>query len=350
MKERHLARCPFFAVLGLIIFWSLHLALADEVHLKNGDRVTGTIVGLAKGRLRVTTDYAGELVIQWDAVAALKTDQPVVLLLHSEERWIGWLEPDEGKDNFVLSDVGKRPLQLAALVGLRPLTDGERQRVAALTKPALWEHRLEAGAQVRSGNTESTDVILGYQAKRQSGTSELTTDVGVAYGETEGKRTAQRARAGGRLDLLHTERFYSFYLVTLEHDALKDLDLRAQQQTGVGYKFILTPWTRVQGEVGFGVREELFENGESEIEPVGRIGGKWIQKLGAASELTVSAAFLPDLIDRGEYRIEGDASVSTPITNRFLLRFSLLDSFDSDPQPGVKKNDLTLLSSVVWTF
>jgi putative salt-induced outer membrane protein YdiY len=233
---------------------------------------------------------------------------------------------------------------------LRPLTDEEHQRAGFVSKPALWKHRLEAGAQVRSGNTDSTDVTVGYHAQRQSQKSELTAEIGAAYGKTEGDRTAERAHARGRLELFHTERFFSFSLLALEHDALEDLDLRAQEQAGVGYKFILTSHTLVQGEVGFGLREELFANGESEIEPVGRIGGMWTQKIGAASELAVSAALLPDLIDHSEYRMEGEASMSTPITNRFLLRFRLMDSFDSDPQPGVKKNDFTLLSSLVWTF
>lgn len=337
-------------VLCCIIFWHLHWAWADEVHLKNGDRLTGTIIELVRGRLRVNTDYAGELVIRWDRVAALKTDQPVALILDNGERWIGWLGSDDGKDSFALSSDGKHPLELATIVTVVPLADKERQGAGDLSKPALWKHRLEMGAQVRSGNTDSTDIILGYQAQRQSTRSELTTDVTAAYGETDGERTAQRAGAAGRLNLLHTERFFSFYLLTLEHDALEDLDLRAQEQAGIGYKLVRTPRTFVQGEVGFGVREELFENGDLQIEPVGRIGGKWTQKIGAATELVVGAAFLPDLIDRGQYRMEGEASLSTPITNRFSLRLSLVDSFDSNPQPGVKKNDLTLLSSLVWTL
>jgi hypothetical protein len=48
--------------------------------------------------------------------------------------------------------------------------------------------------------------------------------------------------------------------------------------------------------------------------------------------------------------LEGEASLSTPLTHRFFLRLSLTDTFNSAPQPGVEQNDLTLLSSVVWGF
>lgn len=350
MIDRPSINCVLLVVLCCTLFCNLRPGLADEIHLKNGDRLSGKVISVARGSLRLATDYAGDLTLRWDAVAALRSDRPVVITLRSGRRLIGWLESDGGKDSFFLSDAGRLSVQPAEIASLRPLTENERQQTGVVDKPALWKQRLEAGAQVRSGNTDSTDVMVGYRAQRQSGKSELAVDLNATYGETDGERTAQRAQAEARLDRFHSERFFSFYLLALEHDALEDLDLRAQQQAGIGYKFILTPRTLVQGEIGSGVREELFENGEWEIAPIGRIGGKWSQKIGTASKLEVRAAFLPDLIDLGTYRMEGEAALNTPLTNHFSLRFSLLDSFDSNPQPGIEKNDLTLLSSIVWSF
>lgn len=343
-------RYRLLALVCMALAWNLPLVLADEIYLQNGDRLSGTVLGLSRGRLRVTTDYAGDIVIQWKVVASLSTDGPVALILQNGERWIGWLVADDEENSFLLSEIGKRRVPLATFVSIHPLSDSERQRAEALSRPALWKQRLEAGAQVRSGNTDSTEITIGYQAHRDSTRSELTADVEAAYGELEGERTAQQAHGTGRFDWLHTKRFFTFYLVSLEHDALEDLDLRAQELAGVGYKVIRTLQTVVQGDIGFGVREELFEGGGLEVEPIGRIGARWTQKVGLASEFAMSAAFLPDLIERGAYRMEGKATLSTPIINRFLLRLSLIDSYDSNPQPGIEHNDVTLLSSIAWTF
>ena len=343
-------RYRLLALVGVMLAWNLPMTLADDVYLQNGDQLSGTILGLSKGRLGVTTDYAGDIFIQWKFVTSLSIDNPVTLTLQNGERWIGWLVADDKENSSLLSESGRRRVSLATVVAIHPLTDAERQETASMTRPALWKQRLEAGAQVRSGNTDSAEITVGYQAQRESARSELTANVEAAYGALEGERTAQQARGVGRLDWLHTNRFFTFYLVSLEHDALEALDLRAQELAGVGYKVIRGPRSVVQGDIGFGLREELFESGDSEVEPIGRIGAKWTQKLGLTSELTVSAAFLPDLIERGEYRLEGAAALSTPITNRFLLRLSLLDSYDSNPQPGIEHNDLTLLSSIAWTF
>jgi putative salt-induced outer membrane protein YdiY len=163
-------------------------------------------------------------------------------------------------------------------------------------------------------------------------------------------RTAQQVLGTTRVDFLRTSRLFSFAQVNLEHDVLEELVLRAQEQAGVGYKLILTPRTLLQGVVGVGFQEELFEEEEAAVEPLGRLGIEWTQRLGQTSEFAGQVAFLPDLINLGEYRPEGEVSLRTPITHHFHLRLSLTDTFNSAPQPGVEQNDLTLLSSVVWGF
>ena len=42
---------------------------ADTVVLKNGDRLTGTLLGVVEGKVILQTDYAGELRIDWKAIA-----------------------------------------------------------------------------------------------------------------------------------------------------------------------------------------------------------------------------------------------------------------------------------------
>ena len=50
--------------------------LADQITLKNGDRLTGTITTADSTSLNLKTDYAGELTIKWDAIQSISSDQP----------------------------------------------------------------------------------------------------------------------------------------------------------------------------------------------------------------------------------------------------------------------------------
>jgi hypothetical protein len=60
------------------------ITAADEVHLKNGDRLTGEVKSLEENKLVLTTSYAGEIAITWSEVAALRKDKPIKVILTDE--------------------------------------------------------------------------------------------------------------------------------------------------------------------------------------------------------------------------------------------------------------------------
>ncbi len=59
-------------------------AFADEVFLKNGDRVSGTVVSKTGDVLVLDTKYAGEIKINWADVSGMSTDQTVRIRLDDE--------------------------------------------------------------------------------------------------------------------------------------------------------------------------------------------------------------------------------------------------------------------------
>ena len=46
----------------------------DVVTLPNGDRITGEVVRLDRGRLEFKTDDAGTLYFEWDKLATVRSD------------------------------------------------------------------------------------------------------------------------------------------------------------------------------------------------------------------------------------------------------------------------------------
>src|SRR5256885_2005709 len=63
----------------LICFGFGAVALADEVKLKNGDRLTGAVVKFDGKNLTLKTEFAGTVNIVWDAVDQVLTAQPIYL-------------------------------------------------------------------------------------------------------------------------------------------------------------------------------------------------------------------------------------------------------------------------------
>ncbi len=62
-------------VVGLLLLFVLLLAtpsLADQVVLKNGDRLTGSITKSDGKQLVIKTDYAGDVTVKFDAIQSLR--------------------------------------------------------------------------------------------------------------------------------------------------------------------------------------------------------------------------------------------------------------------------------------
>jgi len=62
---------------------------ADQITLKNGDHLTGTITSADGTNLNLKTDYAGDLVIKWDAVQSFSSDQPLYITPKTGELVMG---------------------------------------------------------------------------------------------------------------------------------------------------------------------------------------------------------------------------------------------------------------------
>jgi putative salt-induced outer membrane protein YdiY len=56
-------------------------------------------------------------------------------------------------------------------------------------------------------------------------------------------------------------------------------------------------------------------------------------------------------LTEGGFRLRSETSLTNAITQRISIRLKYIDDYNSDPGlPGVKKNDMRLVSSLVYSF
>ena len=74
--------------------------------LANGDRITGEVVGLERGRLEFKTDDAGTLYIEWDKLLSVVATRLVEVVTSDGRRFLGSLgrEPDRTVQSVVGAD------------------------------------------------------------------------------------------------------------------------------------------------------------------------------------------------------------------------------------------------------
>lgn len=240
--------------LGCVAFACLvisHGALADEVTMANGDVITGEILTLEGGKLKVKTPYNAALELDWASVKGVRSDVPVELVLEDDRHVKGTLETSpDGTLQVVTESAGPVPIGAPSLVtGMNPPE----------VKWITYTGDVLAGASYLTGNTETTSLNLSGKfvasTKRHRGTLRGAWN----YAEAEKIVTARKLGGSAKYDFFVTERLYAYLNGLLEYDSFQDLDLRATIGPGLGYQFLDNERLKLAGELGYSYVSEDFK-------------------------------------------------------------------------------------------
>ena len=79
---------------------------ADQIVLKNGDRLTGTIEKSDDKALIIKTEFAGEVTVQWDAVQEINSSQKLHVSLNNGQTVTGTVTTADGNLAIATADAG----------------------------------------------------------------------------------------------------------------------------------------------------------------------------------------------------------------------------------------------------
>ena len=93
----------------------------DVVTLLNGDRITGEITELKRGRLEIKTDDAGTLNVEWDKVATVDAARWFEVTTSDGWRLLGSLGRTSGRYVVIRGDDSVLPLPLSDITNIVPI-------------------------------------------------------------------------------------------------------------------------------------------------------------------------------------------------------------------------------------
>jgi len=215
----------FFAVSGK----------ADQVTLKNGDRLTGTIVKSDAKLLVIKTEFAGDVNVQWDAVTGIASSQPLHLALKDGQTIVGTVTTTDGKFDVATRETGAVTASKDAVVAVRD--DAEQKayddQIERLRHPHLtdfWSGLLDTGLSLTQGNSDSLTYALSGKAARVTDRDKITVYTAAIYAKSTvnnvSNATAHAIRGGVRGDLNVRDKVFVFGFTDFEYDQFQDLDLR----------------------------------------------------------------------------------------------------------------------------
>ena len=316
---------------------------ADEIRLKNGDRLTGEVVKMEEEKLTFKTSYAGEITVKWGEIAEILTESSIYVLLSDDTSVSGIATAtEEGKlkiDTEKVARPATMDLAQVTYIGRKP-------------KPAVKiSGNINAGLDIQRGNT-NTDTIYSDVTV----VARTAKDRGTFYGRydkerAEGIETVNRWLTYFDYNRFLNDKLFAFGNATLESDKFQDLNLRSTLSAGLGYQVFETPKRNLDVKGGLAYVDEDFDIGEDYSYPSFTWGlnyDEWffdkIMQFFNNDQVFIS------LGDPSKTVIRTRTGFRFPLPKGFSTTLQYNWEYDSRPAPGADRVDTRALVLIGYNF
>ena len=133
-------------------------AFADQITLKNGDRLTGAIVKSDSKTLVLKTEAAGDVSFQWSAIDTITSTQPLHVGLAGGQMVVGPVATNDGQIQVTTQTAGVVTASKDSVQTIRSDSDQAAYDAAMerLQHPHLgdfWSGTLDTGLSLTRGNS-----------------------------------------------------------------------------------------------------------------------------------------------------------------------------------------------------
>lgn len=349
---------------GLLLLVAIP-GLADQLILKNGDRLTGSITKSDGKELVIKTDYAGDVTVKFDAIQSLTSTGDLHVTLGSTT--VVGPVTTRG-DDVVVSSKTAGPMEAPKTSVTMLRNPAEEAAYQKSLHPGLlegWNGGVNVGFALTRGNSETRNLNIGFNAARKGFHDKLilyatsifaANDLPTASPHT----TANVASGGARYDRDFTPRIFGFVNGDFYSDALQNLNLRATGGGGLGFHAIKSAATTLDLLAGVNYTHESYSafttsGGTPEPAVTHRlagltIGDDFMHKVGKGTVITQNFFFYPDLSDTGQYRGTFNLGTVTKLNKWLGWQNTFADIYVSNPPPSTKKNDLQFATGLNISF
>ncbi len=359
-----------FESIALLVFLGLTSgAFADQITLKNGDHLSGTVVKSDGKTLVLHTEFAGDVTVQFAAITQITTDKPLHVALKNGQTVEGPITTSDGK--LEVASKSGAPVETPAenVVAIR--NDADQLAYEKALHPSLlqgWNGGANVGFSLTRGNSQTENLALAFTAARATKTDKLSLYTNVVYGTNQlaTPSTTANTEAGGiRYDRNINPRMFGFVGADFTSNALQDLNLRSVGSVGLGYHAIKNDRTTLDLLAGGNFTDENYTQTitNTTVTPPTTstsklvhnfgaltLGEELTHKLGKSTVLTQKLYFYPNLTQTGEYRGTFDLGLVTKISKWLGWQNQFGDVYVSNPPKGTKQNDVVLTTGLNFSF
>ena len=321
-----------------------HAQRTDVVTLANGDRITGEILRLDRGRLEFKTDDAGTLYLEWDNLATVVTKRQVDLETRDGVRYFGSLAPAPARALTVARAQGDVAVPMADVTSITPIGR------------SFWR-KLDGS------------IDTGFNYTQSSGIGTLTFNSDTVY-----RRPAFQARVAASVTLTRTDedsdrddratlnlsylrypwkRWFLLGVGRFETNESLGVVLRSQVAGATGPRLINS--NRAQLAIGAGLaannEQGVDVDATQNIEAIFLFQTSYFTYDRPSTNLDIGLQYYPSLSDPGRHRVQFDTSVKRELLKDLFVALTLYNSYDNrPPNATADRNDVGIVASIGWTY
>ena len=330
-----LARCLVLLLASMLTVLQ-GLAQADLVMLKNGDPVRGKILEMEDEKLKLDTDFAGVIYIDWDDIERIDSDQPLTLIFHSGADIPEGVGNRNGDRLIVTRIEAGGPIPMSTVKAINPGT-------------IYYRGNISLGGNQTNGNSETQAINLSGNFTLRKDRSRLNLTAKHNRGEAKGQTTAQNASGGFRYDYYLSRQVYLVADQLFESDRFQNLTLRSTSTAGLGYDFFDQKSRSLSLAVGPTCVYQDFSAASATVTPAVTWIINWYQEFrGGNIKLFHKHQGFQDVGTSMAFRLNADQGIRVKVWGDLSLNVEYDIRYNSQPAAGRKELDTTFIFGVSY--
>jgi hypothetical protein len=341
----------------LLLFVSLGSAAAlraDQITLKNGDRVTGTIVKKDGNSLTIASLHLGTVTMPWSEVDTITADVPAYIQIAGNSE-PGTFNVSGGEITLISPSGASRTLNLADIEAIR--SNAEQAEYERLQDPGLtelWAGLANLGFAGAAGNARTKAVTVAGTAARATRTDRTSVYFNAINASAlVGGATTSTARAvrGGWAYQRDTwRRMFVNVFNDYEYDRFQSLDLRFVVGAGGGYHLIQGERTQLDVLTGLNYERARFSTPLTRSNAEFNWGNRFAHQLNSIITLTQSYRMFNSITDSPNFRANFDFGSVARVAGWLTWNVIISDRYLHNPVPGRLRNDVVYSTGLGVTF
>ena len=357
------------------------------LHLRNGDRLSGSLIAEEAASLTISNSILGKVAVP---LAQIEKRESLTNAAVAVQAITTITNVVVASPALALPPVAEKrlvELQTAYVTGQISSEEYHRQRSKMITETAVAASNavpvaVQAGKPVPAAaaimkpssapakparpKVWSGDVSIGLDMAFSEKSRDLYSgrlklsytkapvrnhlDYLFTYGRTDGELSANRMDGLMKSDIDLNPQMYLYSLGAAGYDEIRKIDWRYEVGPGMGYYLIKRSNFVARVEGGFHYQVQNFEGNRQDEEYYHRLAQDSRWNIGTQFTFDQKVEYLPQLTDFHVYKLRVEANVRYWLRSNLSLNFTVIDTYDTVTAEGVGQNDLQLRSSIGVKF